>query len=77
MGQRHLRVARHFLPDSDIRVLVRDTGKPVPEGADGLFTTLTEALAFAPELAVIASPAPWHLDSAVPLARLGTHLLME
>ena len=77
MGQRHSRLARRFLPDSDIRVLVRNKEKPVPEEANGLFTSLADALAFSPELAVIASPAPLHLDSALPLARLGTHLLME
>ena len=77
MGQRHLRLARHFLPDSDIRMLVRDAGKPVPYGAQGQFGRLAQALAFAPELAVIANPAPMHLDYAIPLARLGTHLLLE
>jgi predicted dehydrogenase len=49
----------------------------VPEHANGSFSKLEDAIAFAPQLAVISSPATFHLDSALPLARAGVHLLVE
>lgn len=77
MGQRHLHLARRFLPDSEIKILTRNKKNKLSEFADGQFTCLEDALKFSPELAVIASPASVHLDSAIPLAKLGAHLLIE
>jgi len=77
IGKRHLRLARELLPDADIRVLRHQVTDSVPEYANGCFTKLEDAIAFAPELAVISSPATFHLDSALPLARAGGHLLVE
>lgn len=77
MGQRHLHLARRFLPDSEIKILTRNKKNKLSEFADGHFTCLDDALKFSPELAVIASPASVHLDSAIPLAKLGAHLLIE
>jgi predicted dehydrogenase len=77
IGKRHLRLARQLLPQADIRVLRHQIATTVPEHADGCFTTLNEAIAFAPQIAAIASPAPFHLAAATPLARAGVHLLVE
>ena len=38
---------------------------------------MEQAIAFAPQLAVIASPATFHMSSAQPLAQVGTHLFVE
>ncbi len=78
IGGRHLRLARELLPTAHIAVL----GRPRPPKAgeaepDACFATLEEALRFAPEAAVIANPAPMHVDVALPLARQGVHLLIE
>lgn len=78
IGSRHLRLARALLPQARIAVLGR--ARPVPEGQtrpDETFTDLGAALRFAPDAAVIANPATHHVASALPLARLGTHLLIE
>lgn len=77
MGYRHTRLIRQSLPEADIRVLMREPGRALPEGATGRVATLAEAIAFKPEVAVIANPATLHLDAAVPLARSGVHLLVE
>jgi predicted dehydrogenase len=77
IGQRHLRIARGLLPDADIRVLRHQKYESVPEFADGCMITLDEALAFAPQAAVIASPSTFHLQTALPLAEAGVHLLVE
>ena len=47
------------------------------QGADIQFSSLAEALDFAPDAAVIASPASAHLAMAMPLAMAGIPLLIE
>jgi predicted dehydrogenase len=77
IGKRHLRIARELLPNADIRVLRHQVDIEVPEHSNGIFFTIDEALTFAPQMAVIASPAPFHINTALVLAELGVHLLVE
>ena len=77
IGKRHLRLARELLPNADVRVLRHQVCDSVPEHANGCFSSLEDAIAFAPQLAVIASPATFHIDAAQSLARAGVHLLVE
>ena len=77
IGKRHLRIARKLLPKTDIRVLKYSPINEVPNFADGCFFNLEEALAFGPQLAVIANPAPFHIGIAQELADNGVHLLVE
>ncbi|OYY94496.1 MAG: hypothetical protein B7Y41_06590 [Hydrogenophilales bacterium 28-61-23] len=77
IGKRHLRLARQLLPDSDIRVLRHQECVSVPEYADGCFSSLELAIAFGPQLAVIANPATCHMQVALPLVRAGVHLMIE
>ena len=77
IGQRHLRLLRAALPSADIRLLRHSDCDLVIEHADGCFSRLEDAQGFAPELAVIASPAPFHVDTAHALAEGGAHLLVE
>jgi predicted dehydrogenase len=77
IGKRHLRLARKLLPQSEIAVLRHKVDLTIPEGANHIFSTMAEALAFAPQLAVIANPASFHLSAAMPLAEAGVHLLIE
>jgi len=77
IGKRHLRLLREELTDSDIRVL-RNSGcdDDIPH-ADGCFDSLAEACEFEPQLAIVANPAPFHINVALPLAKAGSHLLIE
>lgn len=77
IGKRHLRLARKLNQQSEIAVLRHKVDLVIPEGADHIFSTIAEALAFAPQLAVIANPATFHLSAAMPLAEAGVHLLIE
>ena len=77
IGKRHARVARQVAPDVHIAAWRHQPGEDVPEGADQSVHTLEGALTFAPQLAVIASPASKHLETAIPLAESGVHLLVE
>jgi predicted dehydrogenase len=77
IGKRHLRLARELLPNADIRVLRHQATNEVHEYSNGSFSSIEEAFAFAPQIAVIASPAPFHIAIAQALAEVGVHLLIE
>ena len=77
IGQRHLRVVRSALPNADIRVLRRSATAQAIEGVNAVCTQLQDALAFSPQLAVIASPASEHLQAATALVSQGCHVLIE
>lgn len=77
IGQRHLRLLRARLPEAEIMALRHGSCDDLPAGVDLCTNSLHEAVAFAPQIAVIASPAPFHMEPAAALARAGTHLLVE
>lgn len=77
IGKRHLRLARELFPQADIRVLRHQECTSIPEYADGCFSGIDQAVEFAPHMAVIANPAPFHVASAQRLADSGAHLLVE
>ncbi len=77
VGKRHLRIARELFPNADIRVLRHQVVIEVPEYSNGIFFAIDEALTFAPQIAVISSPAPFHISTALVLAEFGVHLLVE
>lgn len=77
IGRRHLRLAREHYPNADIRILRHQTTNEVAEYSNGSFSYLDEAIKFAPQIAVIASPASFHIPTAQALAEVGTHLLIE
>jgi predicted dehydrogenase len=77
IGKRHLRLARHFFPDADIRILRHQHTDEVPYLSNGCMNRIEDAFTFAPQMAVIANPAPYHLTVAQGLAQIGVHLLIE
>lgn len=77
IGRRHLRLARELLPEADIRVLRHQVCDSIPEHANGCFSSLEQAVDFAPQIAIIASPATHHVAAAQALAEVGVHLLVE
>jgi len=72
-----LRLAREILPSAKIAVLRHKPGQEKPDEAEHSFFSIDQALAFAPQIAVIANPPSCHLSVAIPLARAGVHLLIE
>lgn len=79
IGQRHLRNLRSMRADSKIAVLRRsgaESSQSIAE-ADVVVTSIEEAIRFAPDAAIIASPASAHEETARELAAAGIHLLIE
>jgi predicted dehydrogenase len=77
IGKRHLRLMRELVPNADIRVLRHEKTYEIPEFSNGCFFSIDEAIAFGPQVAIIASPAPFHIPTAMSLASVGVHLLVE
>lgn len=77
IGKRHLALARFFFPKSSIKVLTRHPENDVDSIADDYLTSLDDAKKFKPQLAVIANPAPFHIEAAVVMASVGAHTLIE
>jgi predicted dehydrogenase len=77
IGRRHLRIVRQLVPQAVVAVLRQKGCDGVPAECDYCFSNLAEALTFQPRVAAVASPATFHLDTAIPLATAGVHLLVE
>lgn len=78
IGKRHARLVREMVPDVQIVALRHKTsGDKNESGVDACVTSIADALQLHPQAAVIANPASFHLDAALPLARAGVHLLVE
>lgn len=79
IGKRHLRNARALLPDAQIAVYRQHTrgDTSVPEGANYMFSTMEEAVAFAPDAVLISSPASEHIGNALPFVEKNIPLFIE
>jgi len=77
IGKLHLRLARNLIPNADIRVLRHLPTNEIPEFSNGCFSSVKDAIIFAPQIAVIANPASLHISIAKKLAEVGVHLFIE
>ena len=75
IGARHFRIVKEYFPDSSIMVF-RKSNKDLNCSAQ--FTNnFDDAIAFNPEIAIIACPATFHLKYAKELLSNGCHMLIE
>lgn len=80
IGRRHLENARRLVPSAHITVFrhaASATDHPMSEGFDLVVHDLDDALRERPDIAVVASPAPFHVSTATRLAAAGVHVLIE
>lgn len=79
IGRRHLTNLRGLERAADITVLRRPESarEGIPEAADRVVYSLEDALRMRPDVALIASPAPQHIEMALKLASEGIHLFIE
>lgn len=79
IARRHIANLRQLLPQAEVGC-VSASGRALAVGETPATTCLAsfeEALAWGPELAVVASPAPLHLDHATALLETGIAVLIE
>lgn len=82
IGRRHIRNIRFLCPEAQIGVLRTHTlmgaqTEALPEGVDVQFFELADALAFAPDAVVVASPASTHVHYAMTFIASGVPVLIE
>ncbi|WP_071961573.1 Gfo/Idh/MocA family protein [Synechococcus sp. RS9916] len=79
IGKRHFRVLKRLYPFMKIGALRSGYGLESKESnsVDITFSSLDESIKWSPNAAIIASPAPYHLATAIRLARSGIPLLIE
>ncbi|MBN1122993.1 MAG: Gfo/Idh/MocA family oxidoreductase [Anaerolineae bacterium] len=80
IGQRHLKNLRQIAPEAEIAVWhqhSRPGDRPAPSEADRVVYTLDAALDPFPDFAVIANPAPMHIETAWQFAEQGIDLMIE
>ena len=76
-GNRHLYLAQNLFPEAEIKVLKLNKSEGDLENTEKTVRTLDEALKFKPQIAVIANPSTFHVEVAMSLASIGSHLLIE
>ncbi len=81
IGRRHIKNLKAVDPSLDVAVL-RQRSKSSDLGDVGglvsrAFFTQEQALAWGPQVAVIANPAPFHISAAMRFAQAGAHLFIE
>ncbi len=77
IGRKHLTILRELFPNADIRVLRHSVSDFPVEYANGSFYDVHDAVAYLPQIAVIANPSPFHLEVASHLVAVGCNLLIE
>ncbi|MFL2980877.1 MAG: Gfo/Idh/MocA family protein [Methylophilaceae bacterium] len=77
IGLRHLGIARDFFPNSKIAILRDQKINEIPTGANKVFYTLSDAIKFKPQIAIICSPASTHVQISLALVKEGVHVLIE
>jgi predicted dehydrogenase len=74
MGQRHLEIVRTLLPNAELAVFSQ-TGRTAKNART--LSSHSEIEAFRPEISVVANHASQHIETAIFLGNLGSHLLIE
>jgi predicted dehydrogenase len=76
-GTRHLRFAREHFPNAEIKVLRNRAQSTIPQFSEACFSSIEEAIQFAPQIAIIANPSTFHVHVAKEMAEAEAHLLIE
>jgi len=81
IGKRHLNNLRALLPQADITVWRQhtrpDDDRTSYPNANRIVYSFKDAMAYRPEVAIIANPAAFHIETGLKLAQEGIPLLIE
>lgn len=79
IGRRHLRLLQALEPTLELAALRSGRGPACAEETllAASFTRMEDALAWSPNAAIVATPAPFHCGQSVKLAEAGAALLIE
>ena len=74
---RHLNAAKHYYPRASYGFLTPHSKKKSNCNEIKNYYSITAALSFNPQITVVANPASLHINTAIPFAEKGSHLLIE
>lgn len=79
IGKKHLRILKLIRPDIKVTLVRSGIGNNSGDSglADSVVFSLEDAIANGIEAAIICSPAPFHVETAIMLIQFGIHLLIE
>ena len=79
MGRRHLRLVKELRPELNVIAVRSGMGKKIEEEKllNAIFYSLDEAIDYGIEVAIIATPANYHIPQAIKLMEKGIHVLIE
>ena len=77
IGSRHLNIAKAKFPQAKIRVLRSSEKKDDSPTNEDFFYNPDDAIAFDPQIVVIANPANYHLSSAMPFIKKNRYFFIE
>jgi predicted dehydrogenase len=79
IGRRHLRLISEIKSDIEIIVVRSGCGSPCEEESLATKTvySITDAIKYGIQAAVVSSPATLHIEQSLELAKSGVHLLIE
>lgn len=77
IGKRHLQIVREHSPSVIIKIFRHKQTNEVPLFSDGNLFSIDQIRDFAPQVAIVANPASFHLEIALILINLHCHLLIE
>ena len=77
IGLQHLEISKQIYPNAEVKILVYQKQNDDVNLSNEYFETIEQVQKFAPQIAIIANPATFHLETAQKLAEIGVHLLIE
>ena len=77
IGLKHLNWSKQFLPKSEIKNVGFRSEFSVAQSISRSKAVLKESLDFKPNLTIVASPAPWHIETAQLFAEINSHIFIE
>ena len=77
IGLKHFKWSKQFSPKSEIKKVGFREEFSVSQIDSESETFLKESLDFKPNLTIVASPAPWHVETAQRFADVNSHIFIE
>ena len=77
IGKRHFKAIKKVLPHVKVKTLHHKKTQEIFNQLDGRFFKLDEAIAYKPQIVLIASPANFHISQSLIFAKNGCNLIIE
>ena len=77
IGKKHYSMIKNIYPDSIIKYLRRESFSDYSNPDELELRKMEEVKIFAPNISFICNPASFHIETAISLAKIGSHLFIE